>query len=129
MRHITHPDPTHRCKLGRLAWQTDCIVLFDTVLRAIAHLGLVLLLMASLCLAVAPLKAGGCCDHAGHCQKVSKTCDGHPVAVLNAPLPAIHVAWSVETAVAPQRNSFSPALVHTVHLPPDLCLLHSLLRI
>lgn len=87
------------------------------------------MLVASLCLACAPLKAGGCCDRAGHCQKVSKTCDGHPVAVLNALPAVVPVAVSIETVVAPQRTSFTPILVRAQHLPPDLCLLHSLLRI
>ena len=64
------------------------------------------------------MKAGGCCDRAGHCQNLTKTCDGLPVAVLNALPPAIHVAWSVETVViAPQRNSFTPVVVRA-HIFP-----------
>jgi hypothetical protein len=104
------------------------------VLRAIAHLAVVLLLVAALvagaCVACAPVKAGGCCDPAGHCKKVSKSCGDPSVAVLNPVAPAIELpVFAVVSAPAPPAEfDFSPA-PQAPDSPPDLCLLHSVLRV
>jgi hypothetical protein len=103
------------------------------VLRAIAHLGVVLLLVAALvsgALACAPAKGGGCCDRAGHCKRVSKTCDNQPVAVLTSLPPAIAMpAAAAEPVPAPQAELSSPVIPVAQDSPPDLCLLYSIFRI
>jgi hypothetical protein len=104
-----------------------------TVIRAIANIGLVMLLVAALvsgaCLACAPVKAGGCCDPSGHCKKITKTCDDPSAAVLTTAVATIELPTAaVETAPILLPASELPVVAVEVS-PPDLCLLHSLLRV
>jgi hypothetical protein len=105
-----------------------------TVIRAIANIGLVMLLVAALvsgaCLACAPVKAGGCCDPAGHCKKISKTCDEQSPATLTTAMAAVELPVAAVEPIRPTVIA-SPSFTITASevSPPDLCLLHSLLRV
>lgn len=74
-------------------WHCDCKSDIATVFRAFAHLAVVLLLVAALvstaCLGCVPVKAGGCCDPAGHCKKITKTCNDPHVALLDSTPPPV----------------------------------------
>jgi hypothetical protein len=98
----------------------------------VVNFGLVVMLVAALvsgaCLACAPLKAGGCCDPSGHCKKVSKSCDEQP-AVMTAVVIAVDLPVAVlEIAPSPLMETSFPVTAAEIS-PPDLCLLHSLLRV
>jgi len=104
------------------------------VIRAIANIGLVMLLVAALvsgaCLACAPVKAGGCCDPTGHCKKITKTCDEQSAAVLTTAIAAIELpVAAVEIVSTPDGATFSGMITAREVSPPDLCLLHSILRV
>jgi len=88
-----------------------------------------MLLVASLSLGCIPVRTGGCCDRTGHCNKITKNCDNQPVAVLNAAPPAVAFSSAVVPIPAEEVRSSTPVTVIAQDSPPDLCLLHSLLRI
>ena len=95
------------------------------VLRTFAHLGVVLLLIATLvtgtCLGCIPVKAGGCCDPSGHCKKVSRTCDYPHSALLTVQAPPVSLpVTSLAMVPAPQAVSADPGPAIVPERPPDL---------
>jgi hypothetical protein len=54
-------------------------------MRTIANVALsfllVITLLSSVCLGCVPISSGGCCNPAGHCEKVRTVCDTHPVVL------------------------------------------------
>ncbi|SPE42650.1 exported hypothetical protein [Candidatus Sulfopaludibacter sp. SbA3] len=102
------------------------------VLRTVAHFAVVFFLVAALvssALACAPVKST-CCDPAGHCKRMSKTCDNQTVAILTpVPPPVAMPVATLAPVPTPQTDSSSPVVPMAQDWPPDLCLLHSVFRI
>ena len=91
---------------------------------------LVAALVSGACLACAPVQAGGCCDPAGHCKKISRACDDQHSAILAAQTSAIAMPVAILSVMpAPPAESSEPPLARAAERPPDLCLLFSTLRI
>ena len=105
-----------------------------TVFRQVFHFAVALLLVTALfsgaCFACAPVKAAGCCDPAGHCKKISKSCENHLPALLSTAPAPVELTSAYREAIAPPQPAYGAPFTTSAQLSaPDLCLLHSILLI